>query len=102
IGFDADFKTASALTSAAPAASSSGSSSSSSGSSDTGSGDTSGGGGGSGDSGTSDQSGVAGQQVSGGSGSVCVVPKVVGMTLAKAKKALAKAHCGVGPVKKKI
>jgi uncharacterized repeat protein (TIGR01451 family) len=31
----------------------------------------------------------------------CVVPKLVGLSLAKAKKALAKAHCGVGKISKK-
>jgi uncharacterized repeat protein (TIGR02543 family) len=31
----------------------------------------------------------------------CVVPKLIGLTLANAKKALAKAHCGVGRIAKK-
>jgi hypothetical protein len=31
----------------------------------------------------------------------CVVPKLIGLTLKKAKKALAKAHCGVGKIAKK-
>jgi len=32
----------------------------------------------------------------------CKVPKVVGLTLAKAKAKIRKAHCGVGKIKKKV
>jgi eukaryotic-like serine/threonine-protein kinase len=32
----------------------------------------------------------------------CKVPKVVGLTLAKAKAKIRKAHCGVGKIRKKL
>ncbi|MEA2424717.1 MAG: large repetitive protein [Thermoleophilaceae bacterium] len=58
--------------------------------------------------GTADAGGATPPPAAGGTTSTptpaalkCVVPKLIGLSLAQAKKALAKAHCGVGRIAKK-